>query len=172
MAADSGNCVTSREILDRLSREQPGLAFTRGGLADTLAVPAMALQVAAIEWACDQRASARARWNRLALGRAENSGPMALAIADAARGRLGKTQTAADRVRLENALSVATSTLESGGTSNPGMLEYARAALLAALGRVDESRDSLRRVFVFPDGNLSHALARAELRRAVSRPAR
>jgi tetratricopeptide (TPR) repeat protein len=169
MAADSGNCVTSREILDRLSREQPGLAFTRGGLADTIALPAMALQVAAIEWACDQRASARARWGRLAGGLAEDSAPMTLAIADTARGRLGKTRTAADRVNLENALSVATGTLESGATSNPGLLEYARAGLLAALGRVDESRASLRRVFVFPDRNLSHALARAALRRNVSR---
>ena len=96
---------------------------------------------------------------------------MTIAIADAARRRLGNARTAADRVLLEKALNVATGTLESGGTSNPGLLEYARAALLAALGRVDEARESLRRVFVFPDRNLSHALARAELRRTVARAA-
>jgi len=171
MAADSGNCVTSREILDSLSREQPGLAFTREGLADTITMPAMALQVAGIDWACGQRDAARARWSRLARSSVEDSPPMTMAIADTARSRLGQMRTAADRVRLEKALKVATVTLESGGTSNPGLLEYARAALLAALGRVDESRESLRRVFVFPDRSLSHALARAELRRTVARAA-
>jgi tetratricopeptide (TPR) repeat protein len=171
MAADAGNCITSREILDSLSREEPGLAFTREGLADTLTAPAMALQVAAIEWACGRHDAARARWGRLARGFAEGSPPMTMAIADAARRRLGNARTAADRVLLEKALNVATGTLESGGTSNPGMLEYARAALLAALGRVDEARESLRRVFVFPDRNLSHALARAELRHTTARAA-
>ena len=34
MAADGGNCITSREILDSLSREQPDLAFAREGLAE------------------------------------------------------------------------------------------------------------------------------------------
>jgi len=171
MAADRGNCVAAREILDSLSREQPGLAFTREGLADTLAAPAMALQVAEIEWACGRRDRARARWGRLARGFAEDRPPMTIAIADAARRRLGNARTAADRVLLEKALNVATGTLESGGTSNPGLLEYARAALLAALGRVDEARESLRRVFVFPDRNLSHALARAELRHTPARAA-
>jgi hypothetical protein len=171
MAADGGNCTASREIVDSLSREQPGLAFTREGLADTLTAPAMALQVAAIEWACGRRDAARARWGRLARGFAEGGPPMTIAIADAARRRLGNARTAADRVLLEKALNVATGTLESGGTSNPGLLEYARAALLAALGRVDEARESLRRVFVFPDRNLSHALARAELRHTTARAA-
>ena len=169
MAADTGNCVTSREILDSLSHEQPGLAITSGGLADAIAPPAMAQQVAAIEWACDRRASARARWDRLARALAGDGAPISLAIADAARVRLGRARTAAERVRLERALEVATSTLESGGTSNPGLMEYARASLLAALGRGDESRESLRRVFVFPDRSLSQALARVALRRAAPR---
>ena len=169
MAAGTGHCDTSREMLDSLSQEQPGLAFTSGGLADALAPPAMAQQVAAIEWACDRRTAARARWDRLARALAGDSAPMSLAIADAARARLGRARTAAERVRLERALEAATSTLESGGTSNPGLMEYTRASLLGALGRRDESRDSLRRVFVFPDRNLSHALARAALRRPASR---
>ena len=94
---------------------------------------------------------------------------MSLAIADAARARLGRARTAAERGRLESALEAATSTLESGGTSNPGLMEYTRASLLGALGRDEESRESFRRVVVFPDRNLSHALARAALRRAGSR---
>jgi hypothetical protein len=167
MASDMGRCVASREMLDSLSHEQPDLAFTSGGLADAIAPPAMAQQVAAIEWACDRRASAQARWNRLARALAGTSAPMSVAIADAARARLGRARTAAERVRLERALEAATSTLESGATTNPGLMEYARASLLAALGRGDESRASFGRVFVFPDRNLSHALARAASRRAV-----
>jgi tetratricopeptide (TPR) repeat protein len=170
MAAGTGHCDTAREMLDSLSAEQPGLAFTSGGLTDALGPPAMAQQVAAIEWACERRPAARARWDRLARALAGDGAPMSLAIADAARAHLGRARTAAERVRLESALEAATSTLESGGTSNPGLMEYARGSLLAALGRDEASRESFRRVFVFPDRNLSHALARAALRRSVSRP--
>jgi hypothetical protein len=54
-------------------------------------------------------------------------------------------------------------TLDSGGSSNPGTLECARALLLAALDRRQEARASLQRAFLFPDRNLSHALARMAL---------
>jgi hypothetical protein len=91
---------------------------------------------------------------------------MPLAMADVARRHLGRARTAPQRQRLERALDVTTRTLESGTTSNPGMTEYIRASLLAALGRREESRGSLRRVFLFPDRNLSHALARADMRAA------
>jgi hypothetical protein len=47
------------------------------------------------------------------------------------------------------------------------MTEYVRGSLLAALGRGAEARSAFRRVFLYPDRNLSHALARAELRRAA-----
>lgn len=94
---------------------------------------------------------------------------MTLAIADAARQRLGKARTADQRRRLEDALEAATRTLDSGGTSSPGLLELARASLLAAVGRNDEARDSWRKVFAYPDRNLSHALARAWLPPAEAR---
>jgi tetratricopeptide (TPR) repeat protein len=161
IAADNGNCVEARAVLDSLSRERPDLPFTSGGVADMLEPPALARQIAAIEWACGGRAAARARWERLSVI-ADDSGPMAVAIADEARRRLGRARRAEERRRLEEALEVATRTLESGGTSNPGLMEYARALLLGALGRVDESRRSLGRVFLFPDRNLSHALARGD----------
>ena len=86
---------------------------------------------------------------------------MAVAIADEARARLGESRTADQRHRLEAALDVSTRTLDSGDTSNPGYAELARASLLAALGRVEESRHSMARVFLFPDRNLSHAWAHA-----------
>jgi hypothetical protein len=51
--------------------------------------------------------------------------------------------------------------MESGTSGNPGLTEYTRALLLSALGRPEESRQAWRRVFVYPDRSLSHALARS-----------
>jgi tetratricopeptide (TPR) repeat protein len=162
-AADDGRCPVALGILDALPREQKELAFTAGGLADAIAAPALVRQIAAIEWTCGRRGAARARWERLERPLAAAGAPMTLAIADDARRRLGRTRTADQRRRLEEALAAATRTLDSGGTSSPGLLELARASLLAALDRDAEARQSWRKVFVFPDRNLSHALARAWL---------
>jgi hypothetical protein len=62
------------------------------------------------------------------------------------------------------AIENANATLEAANTSSPGLLEYARGALLAALGRTADARESLRRVFTYPDRGLSHTLARAALK--------
>ncbi len=85
---------------------------------------------------------------------------MNIVLADLARRRLGRARSVAERQLLTDALDVAARTMESGSTSNPGFTEYVRALLLSALGRRQESREALRRVFTFPDRNLSHALAR------------
>jgi hypothetical protein len=95
--------------------------------------------------------------------------PLTLAIADTAARRLGRTRSAAERARLELALENATATLESAGTSSPGIVEYARGVLLAALGKHAEARESLRRVFTYPDRGLSHVLARRALQSLASR---
>ena len=162
-AADGGNCAAAEAILDSLPREQRDLPFTAGGLAAVLQPPAMARQVAAIEWICGRRDAARAEWRRLASGASDRSAPMAIAIADEARRRLGEPESADQRRRLEESLVAATAILDSQGTSSPGLLELARASLLVGLGRVDDARRSFRRVFLFPDRNLSHALARAAM---------
>jgi tetratricopeptide (TPR) repeat protein len=163
-AADAGNCTTAREVLDSLPAERQDLPFTAGGLSDALAPPAMARQVAAINWVCGRQAAARTEWQRLARALTEGGAPMALAIADEARTRLGGARTAEQRRRLEAALDAMTRALESGDTSNPGYTELIRASLLAALGRVEEARGAMARVFLFPDRNLSHALAHAMAR--------
>jgi tetratricopeptide (TPR) repeat protein len=162
-AAAKGDCSAALGILDALPREQKDLTFTTGGLADSLQPAMMARQVATIDRTCGRQDEAVTQWRSLAQPRGSESGPLAVAIADDARERLGSPRTPADRRRLEEALESATDTLASGGTSNPGSLEYARAWLLAELGRVGESRQSLRRVFLLPDRNLSHAMARALL---------
>jgi tetratricopeptide (TPR) repeat protein len=162
--ARRGTCDGALAIVDSMSREQPGLPFTAGGLTDVLNNPPMALQAADVESACGRGDTARGRLERLARALDSESAPLATAIAARARERLGRTPTDAERARLEQALAVATATLESAGTSSPGLIEYARALLLQELGRPEEARASLQRVFIYPDRGLSHAFARVSLR--------
>jgi tetratricopeptide (TPR) repeat protein len=164
VAADEGRCDTARQILDSLSTERSGLTFTNNGLTDVIATPTLSLQAASIESACGRPAEARARWERLARPLAADGSALTLSIADAARQRLNRPRTAAELVRLDRAVENATSTLDSAGTSSPGLIEYARGVLLEALGKTAEGRESLRRVFTYPDRGLSHALARAALK--------
>jgi tetratricopeptide (TPR) repeat protein len=164
VASDQGHCDAARQILDSLSTGQPDLAFTTGGLADVIATPTLSLQAAAIESACGRSVEARTRWERLARPLSADGPPLTLALADTARQRLGRSRTATERARLERAVENATAILDSAGTSSPGVIEYARGVLLEALGKHAEARESLRRVFTYPDRSLSHALARAALR--------
>jgi predicted Zn-dependent protease len=164
VASEQQRCDAARQILDSLSTEQPGLAFTKGGLADVVATATLSLQAAATESACGRTVEARARWERLARPLSADGPPLTLALADTARQRLGRARTAAERARLERALENATAILETAGTSSPGVIEYARGVLLEALGKTAEARESLRRVFTYPDRSLSHALARAALK--------
>ena len=164
VASEQGHCDSARQILEGLSTEQPGLALTSGGLGDVIATPTLSLQVAAIESACGRSADARARWERLVRALAADGPALTLAVADTARERLARPRTAAERARLERAVESATATLESAGTNSPGLIEYARGVLLEALGKNSEARESLRRVFTYPDRGLSHALARAALK--------
>ena len=163
LAAEGGGCPAALGILDALPREQKDLAFTAGGLADAVGAPALVRQIAAIEWTCGRRDAARTRWQRLERPLSASGAPITLAIADEARKRLGKPRTADQRRRLEDALDAVTRTLDAGGTSSPGLAELARASLLAALDRRLEARRSWKKIFVYPDRNLSHALARAWL---------
>lgn len=169
VAADAGKCDTATKTLHSLSTEQPGLPFTKGGLDDVVRSPVLAQQVAEIESRCGQAAEARSLWEKLAEPLAADGAPLPLVIADAASRRLGRPRTAGEHARLERALDSATATLESGGTTSPGLIEYARGELLAALGRTADARESLHRVFTYPDRGLSHSLARAALRQRSRR---
>jgi tetratricopeptide (TPR) repeat protein len=162
LAAANGACTAALDMIDNLPRERQDLPFTRGTLTDALQSAAMVRQMAGIEGACGRDAAARERWSRLE--QAAGGSPTDVAIADEARGRLGHQRSEEQRRRLEAALESVTLAVDSGSSSNPGALEYSRGLLLASLGRKDESRAALRRVFLFPDRNLSHALARDALR--------
>jgi hypothetical protein len=163
LAAARRECATALEILDGLPAERRDLPFTSGTLADALQPAPMRQQVAAIEGACGRDAAAREHWEGLERAFTGSGSATELAMADEARGHLSHARTDDQRRRLEEGLASATLTLESGGSSNPGTLEYARALLMAALGRKEEARAPLQRAFLFPDRNLSHALARVAL---------
>jgi tetratricopeptide (TPR) repeat protein len=160
-ASTHGKCRDALDIVSSLGRERPGLPFTAGGYTEMLQSPANARQIAQIDAACGRQEDAKEIRQRLTQALSRDSGnPLVLAIADEARRQLGRERTAAERQRLENALDSATKTMNTGGTSNPSVLELGRALLLEALGRTAESRQALQQVFVYPDRNLSHALAR------------
>ena len=165
VASELGRCDQALGLLDSLAAEQQGLEFTTGGLGDLLDQPVLAQQASAVEWTCGRRAQARARSERIA-GLAARGGPVTVAMAYAAARHLGMPGPA-DRTRLRRALADASRALSTGTAGNPGLLECARGLLLRALGRDVESRQSLRQVFLFPDRDLSHALARAALHDAV-----
>jgi hypothetical protein len=160
VAAAAGACQAARGILDSLPSERRDFDFTRGGLADALHPAPMARQIAAVEWTCGRQAAARARWVRLERPLTTGGSPLAVAVADEARRRLGRPRTAGGRRRLEEALESVTRSLESGSSSSPGSTEYIRSLLLDALGRGADARRSRTQVFIHPDRNLSHAFAR------------
>ena len=92
-----------------------------------------------------------------------DGGPLAVAIADDARERSG---IARERQRIVGAWRSARERHGHAGIGRdqqPGVARVRAALLLAALGRAGESRQSLRRVFLYPDRNLSHAMARAAM---------
>jgi hypothetical protein len=146
-------------MVDGASRADPAMPFSSEALDAAASDPWMQLQLARVEAACGRADAARRRWTTLAGDRPDAS-PAATAIAyDAARS-LGTSGDAPSAARLETALSAITAVVESEDSALPGTALYVQALLRAALGRVDEARDSLARVFLFPDRNLSHALAR------------
>jgi tetratricopeptide (TPR) repeat protein len=164
LAAAKRDCATALEILDGLPAERKDLPFTAGTLADALQPAAMSNQMAVIEAQCGRDSAARERWARLERALSVGGSPIELAIADDARARSGHERTDEQRRRLEEGLSSATLALDSGSSTNPGTLAYARALLLAELDRKDEARSALQRAFLLPDRNLSHALARVAQR--------
>lgn len=163
-ASERGRCDEANAILDAMSRERGDLAFTRGGLADVYEPPAMTRQIALVESACGRAQVARQRRERLERSLAKATAPMSVALLAEATRQLGKPMTPDLRRRLESALEEAGRVLDAAATSSPGPMELARGLLLAALGRHAESGAALRRVFLFPDRGLSHAIARDALR--------
>ncbi len=168
-ASESGKCGDAIAILDSMTRAREDLAFTRGGLADVYDPPPMLRQIAMIESACGRPAAARQRWEKIERALGKTSAPMSTALLAEATRQLGRPMTPALRGRVESALEEAGRVLDVAGTSSPGQMELARGLLLASLGHDAESAAALRRVFLFPDRGLSHAMARDARRTAGTR---
>ena len=158
-AADAHRCDAALTMVDGVSRADPAMPFSSEALEAAASDPWMQLQLARVEAACGRADAARRRWTTLSEARPDGS-PAATAIAYEAATSLGTAGDAVSPARLGAALSAITAVVESEDAESPGTALYVQARLLAALGRVDEARVSLARVFLFPDRNLSHALAR------------
>ena len=105
VAAERGACDAALAILDSLPHEQPGLAFTAGGLADTMGAAPMVMQIAESNRSAAGGKPARARWERLARRFNADGAPLTMAIADSAPARgLARPRTAAEQAALEQAL--------------------------------------------------------------------
>ena len=100
------------------------------------------------------RARQRPRRRRRSSGR-RNRRRRARAIGVAANARGSSSSRGGTRERHGHA--------GIGRDQQPGVAGVRARVVLAALGRIGESRQSLRRVFLLPDRNLSHAMARAAM---------
>ena len=158
-AADAKRCDAALTMVDGVSGADPAMPFSSEALEGAASDPWMQLQLARVEAACGRADAARRRWTTLAQDRPDAS-PAATAIAYEAASALGTAGGAPSPARLEAALSAISAAVASADPSAPGTALYVQARLSAALGHVDEARESLARVFLFPDRNLSHALAR------------
>lgn len=167
--AARGDCPGALGVIDTIAHEVAGLPFTRGGLADLAGGPVPQWGMAEIERACGSRGRSDQRFERLAQA-GERAGALRLAVADAARRRLGRPPDAAWRQRLARALDQAAASREAGDAT--GLSDWVEGLLLRAAGREDEARAAWRRVFRRPDRNLSYSLARVVLRTASGDPSR
>jgi tetratricopeptide (TPR) repeat protein len=169
--AARGACGEALAVVDGLGAEASGMRFTRGGLQNLVDMPVTQWGLAEIERACGRRDASDARFTRLAEPR-ETAGALRLAVADAARRRLGRPADAAWERRLSGALDATRAAIDAGEGSNPGLARWTEGLLLRALGRDAEARAAWRDVFRWPDRNLSHSLARTTLRALGGEPVR
>ena len=161
--ARAGRRAEAAAIVRAIDRPVKGLVFTRDGLAPFLESSRLQYLMGEVMAAAGEQAVARIHWERAAQGR---DAPFLKAVfASLAERKLGGTDEAAIRGRLQKALADAEA-LVAQGTGFPGIAVYAQGLTLRALGRADEARERLRRVFLLPDQRLSHFLARRALEAA------
>jgi hypothetical protein len=117
------------------------------------------MQLAHVEARCGRREAAQRRWTKAARDIRADASPLQVSIAYEAARSMGSATDAQWTPRLETALAAVDAMVDAGDSNLPTAL-YMQARLRAALGRMDQARESLTRVFLVPDVHLSHALAR------------
>jgi tetratricopeptide (TPR) repeat protein len=158
--ARAGQPAEARAIVASLDRPRPGLEFTRDGLQAFIETARVQYVLGEILAACGQSQEAQAHWRRAVDG--HDWAGIKPVFAYLAAKRLGSVDKAATKRELETSLARSEAHL-AGGTGFPGIAVYAQGLHLRALGREDEARARLRRVFLLPDQRLSHFLARRAL---------
>jgi tetratricopeptide (TPR) repeat protein len=154
--ARGGRTKEAVAILGSIEKPVRGLAFTRDGLADFLNTARLRLLKGDVFSAAGRAGEARQEWATAKDGRDGSFlKPVHVALAER---RLGTADLEAQASRLEESLTASEVNLEQG-TGFPGIVFYAQGLTLRALGREEEARARLRRVFLLPDVRLSHFLA-------------
>jgi tetratricopeptide (TPR) repeat protein len=158
------DCGGAREGIASLSREEPGIAFTREGLPAFVDSPRIQFFAGEALATCGDRVAAEALW-RKAAGAVDSYPNPNLAFALRAADRLGAGVKERVRPRLEAALASWTNRL-TVGTNFPGPNASGQGLMLKALGREAEAEAKLRQALLLPDKVMSHYLSRAALAEA------
>jgi len=156
-AARAGRVKEALGFAASLRRPVSGLGFTRDGLSAFLDDPRFQFHLGELYARCGSDTAARQSWAKAAA--AGDAFPfLGPVYAWRAAQRLGPTDEAAWRARLEQTLE-AIDTRLAVGTNYPGLLAAARALTLVALGRDEEARAEVDRALLLPDKRLSHRIA-------------
>jgi tetratricopeptide (TPR) repeat protein len=161
--ARAGRGADALAIVEGLGREVPGFAFTRDGMDVFVDAPRAQYAAGEIASRAGDDAAARRHWQKATEGR--EAFFRALPYAYAAARRLGGTDDAAGRTRLEEGLAQSDRFLASG-TGFPGVVVTSQGLMLRALGREDEAKARFRRALLLPDQRLSHLVSRRALQDA------
>ena len=157
-AARSGRCAEALKQIDALNGVGDGIALDTHAIDRAIGDPSMQFEIAGVESDCGRENEARDRRRKLAqnVGR----GALARALAVAAGSAIGDEPSPETAAQLQSTLDDLDAALDDGDAGSPGLVAYTRARLLWTLGRGDEARQAVARVFMYPDRGLSHLLAR------------
>jgi tetratricopeptide (TPR) repeat protein len=155
----AGKTAKAREAIQMIGREVPGLAFTRDGLAQILAMPRYEYEVGEVFAELGDTGEAGAHWQKAVDRRSDGLGPQAVFSLLAAK-RLNPT--AEDwHARVDAALSRSEALVQTTGWT--GLAQYSRGVLLRELGRTDDAQAAFRSAVLARDRGLSQYLGRTGL---------
>jgi tetratricopeptide (TPR) repeat protein len=161
--AGSGDCKGALGIAEGIASPIEGLAFTKDGLEPILQSARANYLLAEVYSSCGKKADAAARYEMAA----KSGDASDLIWSWAASKKQGNFDSAKWQERLLAAASRAQTAAAS--SSSPGWWHYVAGTLRIAAGDKEKGEETLREVFLFPDGRLSHHFARLALAGATPR---
>jgi tetratricopeptide (TPR) repeat protein len=159
--AKAGKRDEASRMAADIGKPVKGLTLTEDGLEVFVNAARFQLLLGDVFAAAGRRDEARQHWQRV---REAREGPLVkAALVAAAERRLGSSdQDRGRKSALEDALAAAENVVAQGQTPT-GATEYAWGLTLRALGREQDAREHLKKVFLLPDVRLSHFQARRAL---------